>query len=171
LVFEGPKVVEKSIERHPTMGSSSKRMSSNQGRAGEDHSALGLSRSALEGTCGAIEGISGGLGQLVEGLGLSEEAGCTSYVKETEDAMAMMGKKVSMSSDGLVPEGMRGVSRGIVGGLNLSVEINTTSPNGLGRIAVVEPDPSSEPKILQIYQSKDIKPKMKRVTSSGKGSS
>jgi hypothetical protein len=71
----------------------------------------------------------------VEGLGRLDEEDSTSFVKDTEDATGMMGKEVSMSS------------------------------GGLGRTVEVELGPTSEPKSLQVYHRKDVKPKKQRVTS------
>ncbi|KAE8099742.1 hypothetical protein FH972_017698 [Carpinus fangiana] len=126
------------FRRHPAMGSSSKQTSDDQVRAVKDSGDVGLLRSASELTREATWGISGGLGQSEEGLGMSEE-GSTSYVKETEDATGMMGKEVSMSSD------------------------------GLGCTAEVVMGPNSKPKPLQVYQRKDVKPKKQRGPSLGEG--
>ena len=158
-----------SLQRLLAMGSPSKMTFGVQRRAIEDLNAPGPSRSASEGTRGATGGISGGLGQSVEGMGLSKEEGCTSYMEDTEVCLSSVD---GAGEDAMrVLERKRGVPRELVGGLRLPAEFNTMSANGPGCIEAVEAGPKSEPKMLQVIYTKEAKPKMKRVISSGEGSS
>ena len=139
--------------RHLMMSSSSKQVLGDQGMVVEDHDALGLSSSVSEGKRGM------------------------SFVKESEDTMCL-----ERSQDGLVSEWRRGLSGEIARGLGLSVEMPslsfstgkkgkevTRSLSGLGCTGVMESGPTSKPKRVQAFQSKDAKPKMKPVTSLREG--
>ena len=124
------------------MASSSKLVPDNQVRAHEVScsKAIDRTRSVPKGSQGVTRGISGGLGLSVGCLGMSREEGSVSSSYEFETATVMMGKEISMIS------------------------------SGLGRTGEVELGLRIEPKTLQVYQRKDVKPKKKQVTSSGEGS-
>jgi hypothetical protein len=124
------------------MGSSSKLDSSEQVRAREISCAKDFesTRTVPKGTQGVTRGTSGGLGLSVECLGLSEEEESKRCLEVCEAATEMMGKELS------------------------------TTLSGLGRTGDTELGPRTEPKLLQVYQRKDAKPKQKRISSSGEGS-
>jgi hypothetical protein len=127
----------------------------------EDQGALGLTNSMAERKRGVTGGISSGSGQSVEGLGLSEEEGGTSFVKESEEESCM--ERLQEGSTPVRRCGGLGVT---VGGSGLSVEKEKEvngRVNGLGCKGAMESGPSSEPIRVQTFQSKEAKPKMKRV--------